>query len=162
MRTPHSSVNRTVYGYRQCIHLLYILHLRPRPSAQYHARPCASSGGRPYMFGGAGLLPRMSSIFASTSGVSFGMTSSALRLSATCAGRDAPRMTDDVFGFRATHASARCASLQSSSAAPGTSTAVRRSTRAAHTHPSRQSPRGAGPSRAAAGRSHSRTSRPCP
>lgn len=40
----------------------------------------------------------------------------ALRLSRTCSGRDAPRMTVLVYGFFATHASARCESLQSSSA----------------------------------------------
>lgn len=64
---------------------------------------------------GEGLFPTISSIFSRTAGVSLGMTSSALRLSKTCSGLDAPRMTVEVFGFRATHASARCDTLQLSS-----------------------------------------------
>lgn len=56
---------------------------------------------------GAGLLPKMPSTFSTIAGVSFGMTSSALRLSTICSGLEAPRMTVDVLGFRAIHASAR-------------------------------------------------------
>jgi len=54
----------------------------------------------------SGTLPRIFSIFSSTSGVNFGMTSMALRFSVICSGLDAPRMTVDVLGFFATHANA--------------------------------------------------------
>jgi hypothetical protein len=43
------------------------------------------------------------------------MTSSAFKLSRTCSGFEAPRMTVLVFGFLATHASARCVMVQPSS-----------------------------------------------
>ena len=56
---------------------------------------------------GVGLLSRIASIFCIISGVNFGITSIALRLSMTCSGFDAPRMTVDVFGFTASHARAR-------------------------------------------------------
>jgi hypothetical protein len=57
----------------------------------------------------------MASILSMISGVSLGMTSSAFRLSRTCSGFEAPRMTVLVFGFLATHASARCVTEQPSS-----------------------------------------------
>lgn len=60
---------------------------------------------------GAGLFPRMPSTFSTIAGVNLGMTSSALRLSTICSGFEAPRMTVDVFGLRAIHASARCDTL---------------------------------------------------
>jgi len=68
---------------------------------------------------GPGLFCRISSILAMISGVNLGMTSRALRFSSTCSGLDAPRMTVDVFGFTATHARARCVTLQLSSGADG-------------------------------------------
>jgi hypothetical protein len=64
---------------------------------------------------GSGLFSRMASILSMTSGVNLGKTSSALRLSRTCSGFVAPKMTVDVLGFFATQARARCATLQLSS-----------------------------------------------
>ena len=58
---------------------------------------------------GAGLFCRISSISAKISGVSFGKTSIALRFSMTCSGFEAPRMTVEVLGWRATQARARAA-----------------------------------------------------
>jgi len=63
----------------------------------------------------SGLLSRIASILSIISGVNFGITSTALRLSKTCSGLDAPRMTVDVFGFFANHASASWETLQLSS-----------------------------------------------
>ena len=56
---------------------------------------------------GAGLLSRIASILSRTSGVSLGMTSNAFKLSRTCSGFEAPRMTVLVLGFLATQANAR-------------------------------------------------------
>lgn len=64
---------------------------------------------------GEGLLSKIFSIFSRTSGVSFGITSSALRLSRTCSGFDAPRMTVLVLGLTANQARARWLILQPSS-----------------------------------------------
>jgi hypothetical protein len=64
---------------------------------------------------GVGLLSKIASIFSIISGVNFGITSIALRLSMTCSGFDAPRMTVDVFGFLASHARARWVTVQLSS-----------------------------------------------
>ena len=64
---------------------------------------------------GAGLLSKIFSIFSSISGVILGITSSAFRLSVTCSGFDAPRMTVLVLGLAATQASARCVTLHPSS-----------------------------------------------
>lgn len=66
--------------------------------------------------GGLGLFLTMFSIFSRISGVNFGITSIALRLSRTCAGLVAPRMTVLVFGFRATQANASCPTVHPRSA----------------------------------------------
>ena len=64
---------------------------------------------------GTGLLSKIFSIFSMISGVSLGRTSNALRFSRTCSGFDAPRMTVDVLGFLATHASASAVGVVPSS-----------------------------------------------
>ena len=55
----------------------------------------------------SGLFPKISSTVSKIAGVNFGMTASAFRLSVTCSGLDAPRMTVEVLGLVATHAKAR-------------------------------------------------------
>ena len=60
------------------------------------------------------MLSRIFSISSMISGVSLGITLSALRLSVTCSGLDAPRMTVLTLGFLAAHARARWVTVQSS------------------------------------------------
>lgn len=80
------------------------------PQPQYNAlRPCeVSSLGLPYVDCAFGLFPNIFSISSKISGVNFGTTSSAFRLSSTCSGLLAPNRIVLVFGFLASHANAKC------------------------------------------------------
>ena len=60
-------------------------------------------------------MPKIVSIFFMISGVNFGITSRALRLSMTCSGLLAPRMIVLVFGFLASQAGTSWVVLQPSS-----------------------------------------------
>src|SRR5206468_11686678 len=66
----------------------------------------------------------IASIFAITSGVSLGITSTAPRLLCNCESFDAPVITVLTRGFFATHAMASCDTLQPSSAATPSSSAT--------------------------------------
>ena len=65
-----------------------------------------SNAGLPCGPTSLGRFPRIASTFSIIAGVRRGRTSSALRLSITCWGLDAPRITVDVCGCLAIHASA--------------------------------------------------------
>ena len=83
------------------------LSLSPTFLAQYKDLNVTSNGIRTTATSGFGLLSKIFSILSKTSGVNFGSTSSALRLSMTCSGREAPKMTVLVLGCLATQARAR-------------------------------------------------------
>ena len=122
LKTSFIYLDKTIYTHShfKTAHILYNLlykhHTTPSrlprlvtilATPQYRVLDVGSRGGLPNVDSCSGLFPKISSILLSISGVNFGMTSNAFKLSATCSGFDAPRITVLVYGFFATHAKAR-------------------------------------------------------